>query len=53
MTLYNHITVVQKLFELVDIDGLKFLSSELLMHLNSAKLLHIELLVHLNNYHAP
>ena len=51
MTLYNHNTVVQKLFELVVIDRLTLFSLELLMKLNQLALLTTELLLQLNNCH--
>ena len=49
MTLYNHNTIVQKLFELVVIDRLTLFSLELLMKLNQLALLTTELLLQLNN----
>ena len=51
MTLYNHNTVEQKLFELVVIDRLTLFSLELLMKLNQLALLTTELLLQLNNCH--
>ena len=49
MTIYNHITVVQKF---VVIDQHKLLSLELSMQQNQPASLPIELLLHLTSWHA-